>query len=47
MTSYEVIMVMLTSLTVIISIIGLIVKLLLIIIDRSIKKITTSLRGKV
>ena len=38
MTSYEIIMVMLTLLTVTMSMIGIIVKLLLIIIDRSIKK---------
>ena len=38
MTSYEIIMVMLTLLTVTMSMIGIIVKLLLIIIDKSIKK---------
>ena len=50
MTTYETVMVVLTSLAFIVSIIGIIVKLLLIIIDKSrqkCKKITTSASGKV
>lgn len=47
MTTYEVLMVMLTMLTIIVPLIGIIVKLLLIIIDKSEKKITTSPSGKV
>ena len=46
MTTYETVMVVLTSLAFIVSIIGIIVKLLLIIIDNSAKK-TTSASGKV
>ncbi len=47
MTTYEVLMVMLTVLTIIVPLIGIIVKLLLIIIDKSEKKITTSCLGTV
>ena len=47
MTTYETVMVVLTALAFIVSIIGIIVKLLLIIIDKSAKKITTSLLVKV
>lgn len=47
MTTYETVMVVLTALAFIVSIIGIIVKLLLIIIDKSEKKITTSPSGKV
>ncbi len=47
MTTYETVMVVLTALAFIVSIIGIIVKLLLIIIDKSAKKITTSASGKV
>ncbi|MFR8980652.1 putative holin-like toxin [Catenibacterium sp.] len=47
MTTYEIIMIMLTCLTLIISLLTLVVRLLLIIIDKNAKKITTSLLGKV
>ena len=42
MTAYEAIMIMLTTLTLIMSVIGIIVKLLLYIIENNAKKITTS-----
>ena len=47
MTTYEIIMIMLTCLTLIISLFSLVVRLLLIIIDKNAKKTTTSLPGKV
>ncbi|WP_295096491.1 putative holin-like toxin [uncultured Catenibacterium sp.] len=42
MTTYEIIMIMLTCLTLIISLLTLVVRLLLIIIDKNVKKKTTS-----
>ena len=47
MTSYEMITIVLGMLTFLVTLISLIVKMLLIIIDKSIKKITTSVSGKV
>ncbi|MFR6594306.1 putative holin-like toxin [Catenibacterium sp.] len=47
MITYEIIMIMLTCLTLIISLLTLVVRLLLIIIDKNEKKVTTSLLGKV
>lgn len=47
MTTYEILMIMLTCLTLIISLLTLVVRLLLIIIDKNEKKVTTSLLGKV
>ena len=42
MTTYEIVMIVLTCLTLIISLLTLVVRLLLIIIDKNVKKITTS-----
>ena len=42
MTTYEIVMIVLTCLTLIISLLTLVVRLLLIIIDKNEKKVTTS-----
>lgn len=47
MTTYEIVMIVLTCLTLIMSLLTLVVRLLLIIIDKNEKKVTTSLLGKV
>ena len=47
MTTYEIVMIVLTCLILIMSLLTLVVRLLLIIIDKNVKKITTSLPGKV